>query len=393
MSKKKLIIYSDLFIQKSGYAKEMRDILPYLRKKYEVAYVALWYNGYPLFQDMKVYSTQNKDMTSVWGVEALQYAIEDFKPDIVLTNQDYFPLKSIAFVMAHPNKLKWVHWGLAEGNNLDFDAIEPCKWVHQHVFKTEFARAEVRKTIPEIDGPVLYPSNDSKVFYEMDKAKLRKEYNLDKNKVVMCMARPQLRKNLPVLLEAMKIVIKKIPEAALILASTHMTKTPEGAIDGHNIEGFIHLFGLQNHVIMPQSKDKKPLSDEVLNLQYNLADVNVLSSFGEGWGMSCTESGACGVPSVGPDHAATTEVIGDRGLLVKPRAYIYSANGSRQCALHPEDLAEALIKLLSDDKLRAEMGAKAKKFALSLTPESRANKFIEIFEDVIKTDKKNLIIK
>jgi len=393
MKKLRVLCWSDWFRQKSGYAKEMRDILPFLKKEYEVAYVALWYGGYPLEMDMKVYPTKNEEMTSVWAPEALQYAIEDFQPDIVFTNQDYFPLKSIAFVMAHPGKHKWVHYGLFEGNNLDFDAFEPCKWVHQHVFKTEFARKEMQKAIPEIDGPVIYPSLDNSVFYEMDKKSLRKEYNLDKKKVIICVARPQLRKNVPVLLEAMKIVIKKIPEAILILASTHTTKTQEGKTDGHNVDGFIKLFELEDHVIMPRNKDNKPLSDEILNMQYNLADVNVLSSFGEGFGLSVTEAGACGVPSVGPDHAATTEVIGDRGLLVKPRAYIYSANGSKQCAIHPEDLAKQLIKILLDDKLREEMGKKSKKFALELTPESRAKQLMDVFEKTISQGKKNLIIK
>jgi len=394
MKKLKILIYSDLFLQKSGYAKEMRDIMPHIKKAgHEVAYVALWYGGYPLIQDMKVYPTTGKEMSSAWAPEALQYAIEDFNPDIVLTNQDYFPLSAIAFVMSHPYKCKWVHWGLCDGDGLDFEAREPIKWVHQHVFKTKFAKRQVQEVERTIDGEIVEPPLDSAVFHELDKVALRKEYNLDKAKIVLCVARPQMRKNIPVLLEAMKLVIKEVPEAILILAATHKPKSFDGGYDCHDVENFVAKFGLEDRVIIPRNKDKTPITDEVINIQYNLADVNVLPSLGEGFGLTVTEAGACGVPTIGTDCSSLHEVIADRGLLVSPRAHLYSANGVKQAVLHPEDLANAIVRMLKDDKLREVTGQRAKEYALKLTPESRAKALLKIFDETIKKDKKNLMIK
>lgn len=389
----KILIYSDLFLQKSGYAKEMRDILPYLKQNNEVAYVGLWYNGYPVIDDIKVYPTMGSEMSNGWAPEALQYAIEDFKPDIVLTNQDYFPLASIAFVMSHPYKCKWVHWGLCDGEGLDFEAREPVKWVHQHIFKTRFAKKQLRDVYKEIDGEILEPPLDNKVFYEMDKEALRKEYKLDTAKTVLCVARPQMRKNIPVLLEAMKKVIKEVPEAVLILAATHKPKSFDGNYDCHDIENFIVKFGLEDRVIIPRNKDKTPITDEVMNIQYNLADVNVLPSLGEGFGLTVTEAGACGVPTVGTACSSLNEVIADRGILIEPRAYLYSANGVKQAVLHPDDLAKGIINMLKNDKLREVTGKRAKEYALRLTPKSRAEALLRIFEATIKNDKKNLILK
>jgi len=117
--KKKLLIYSDHWEKKSGYAREMRDLLPFFKKEFEVGYVSLGFNGYPLVEDkdIRVYPTDVGGTTegksgSYWAKEVLGYAIDDFNPDIVLTRQDYFALRTIAFELSKPKGFKWIHWGL-----------------------------------------------------------------------------------------------------------------------------------------------------------------------------------------------------------------------------------------------------------------------------------------
>jgi glycosyltransferase involved in cell wall biosynthesis len=61
--------------------------------------------------------------------------------------------------------------------------------------------------------------------------------------------------------------------------------------------------------------------------------------------------------------------------------------------LHPDDLAKGIINMLKNDKLREVTGKRAKEYALRLTPKSRAEALLRIFEATIKNDKKNLILK
>ena len=99
----KILIYTDYIGHKSGYARMFKDILPYLKKNNEIAHVALGWNGYPLnTRDFKVYHTKLDDIKDYYAPEVLHYALDDFKPDIVLTIQDYWIIHKIAFNLAHP---------------------------------------------------------------------------------------------------------------------------------------------------------------------------------------------------------------------------------------------------------------------------------------------------
>lgn len=80
--------------------------------------------------------------------------------------------------------------------------------------------------------------------------------------------------------------------------------------------------------------------------------------------MVFLEAMATGRPVVGTDCTALPEVIGDGGIMVPPD--------------RPEDLAKALLKLLSSRKLREEWGARARARAELFTWERSAQKFGEV---------------
>lgn len=382
----KILIYSDYWKQKSGYAREMRDLLPEFQKNgHEIGYVALWYGGFPIENEFNVYPTDIvRTYKDPWASDVLKYAINDFEPDILLINQDYYPLFDLSFVLSQPSKHKNIMFGLCDGDGLDFNAVEPVKWIHKHIYKTDFARRQLLEVDKRLTGNVVHPPLNQNDFYELpNRSELRKEYGLEDSKVVLCVARPQLRKNLPALLEAMTYVIKKIPNAILILAATHEPKDFDGSYNNHNVELFINKFGLQDNVMIPRNKDNTPLDDSVMNIQYNLADVNVLTSFGEGFGLSVTESGINKVPTIGVNNAALAETIGDRGWLVEPASYVYSANGVRQAVVNPKDVADKIIYALTHDEERRKKGQLAYDFAKTLTPETRYLELMRIFEQTI----------
>jgi len=100
--------------------------------------------------------------------------------------------------------------------------------------------------------------------------------------------------------------------------------------------------------LSPRSQEKVIevgyVPDEMMPSYYSLADVFVLPSLLEGFGLPLAEAMACGTPIVATDVGSIPEVVGDAGLLVP--------------AMDSQALAGALQKLLADEELRRTLGAR-----------------------------------
>jgi hypothetical protein len=73
----KILIYSDYYKSKSGYAREIADLIPhFLKEGHEIAQVALGFNGYPIHKekDVLIYPSEKGDY---WAKDVLEYAIKD----------------------------------------------------------------------------------------------------------------------------------------------------------------------------------------------------------------------------------------------------------------------------------------------------------------------------
>jgi glycosyltransferase involved in cell wall biosynthesis len=83
------------------------------------------------------------------------------------------------------------------------------------------------------------------------------------------------------------------------------------------------------------------IDSQDLPLWYAAATVFTLPSLYEGFGMGLLEAMSCGTPVVTTTSSSLPEVVGDAGLLVPPT--------------DADALAEALLRLLNDASLHAEM--------------------------------------
>jgi glycosyltransferase involved in cell wall biosynthesis len=84
--------------------------------------------------------------------------------------------------------------------------------------------------------------------------------------------------------------------------------------------------------------------DEDMPSYYSLADVFVLPSLLEGFGLPLVEAMACDTPVVATSVGSIPEVVGDAGLLVPP--------------MDVSALAAALRKVLADEELRHALGTR-----------------------------------
>jgi glycosyltransferase involved in cell wall biosynthesis len=111
------------------------------------------------------------------------------------------------------------------------------------------------------------------------------------------------------------------------------------------------------------------VSDEVRQTLYMGASLLVLPSFHEGFGLPILEAMTVGVPVVASSRGAVPEVLGDAGLLVEPD--------------DPDGLAEAMARLLFDDRLAAQAAARGIRRSLIFDWRSSAEALRQAYEQAI----------
>lgn len=107
------------------------------------------------------------------------------------------------------------------------------------------------------------------------------------------------------------------------------------------------------------------LSDELVALFYSKADVFVYPSHYEGFGLPVLEAMTLGAPVVTSNTSSIPEVSGDAAILIDPN--------------DPVQLAEAILKVISDSQLRQELinqgKARAKLFSWERTAKETLNAY------------------
>jgi alpha-1,3-rhamnosyl/mannosyltransferase len=83
------------------------------------------------------------------------------------------------------------------------------------------------------------------------------------------------------------------------------------------------------------------VADEMLPVLYSGATLLVYPSLYEGFGLPPLEAMACGTPVIVSDRSSLPEVVGDAGLKVD--------------ALDEEALTEAMLRVIEEDELRAQL--------------------------------------
>ncbi len=146
------------------------------------------------------------------------------------------------------------------------------------------------------------------------------------------------KKGLPDLIRSATYICQEYPDMKFILAG-------DGPLE-KQLKGLVHQLDLDNNFSFVGYINR----DKLLSYYQNAA-VCVLPSYHEGLPTVLLEAMACGIPTVATSVAGNSEVVkdGETGFLVPPK--------------EPKRLAEAILTLLGDNKLRREMGINARKQA------------------------------
>ncbi|MBI5878451.1 MAG: glycosyltransferase family 4 protein [Chloroflexi bacterium] len=195
------------------------------------------------------------------------------------------------------------------------------------------------RVIPFVIDPAVYCPGSA------DRA-LRTRYGLNGRKVILFVGRMASNKRVDLLLEALALVRKHVPEAALLLVGDQ--QSPALAPYVAQVHERVSDLGLQQDVVFAGLTDELPA-------HYRLASVYATASEHEGFGVPLVEAMASGVPVVASDAAAHSEVVDAAGLLC------VSNDASA--------MADVLVRVLCEPALHADLSRRGLARAMSFSRE------------------------
>jgi len=161
------------------------------------------------------------------------------------------------------------------------------------------------------------------------KEHVRRELKI-KDRLALYAGRADPYKNLIGLVKAAgEINAKRNIHCTVVVAGEKDSRYPE-------VDEYVHGAHMQDDVLFAGSLDE----DTLIPL-YNAADLLVLPSLYEGFGLPPLEAMACGTPVVCSNRASLPEVVGDAAVLVDP--------------LDTHALAGAIERVCTDQDLRARL--------------------------------------
>jgi len=221
----------------------------------------------------------------------------------------------------------------------------------------------VRKRLLEvygIDSMVIYNGIDFSeivIFDEKEREEYRRRFGLSGfEKVILFVGKMHPCKNPLMLLEAFEQVCKEYRDVCLVMAG--------GGELLRKVKAVVRRRGLDKQVMVCGE-----VSRSLVEVFYNVSDVFVLPSLSEAFGYAVIEAMAHGLPLVVSRSGALPEIVKDAGLYVDP--------------LDVCDIADKLLRVLTEEDLAKRFGERAKVRAKSFSIDDTVARYLEIYQEVL----------
>ena len=282
--------------------------------------------------------------------------LEQIRPDVV----DCF----------YPGECSFVP-GLKDGSKKVMELHQSKLFHHQYnrtglMGLADKVRARMdERLVRKFDRFVVLTEEDSKMWGEMQNIRvipnaanfIAQKYSDCSEKRVIAVGRLDYQKSFDRLIMVWEKVHEKMPDWRLdIFGQGEWKAMLQGMIDERGLQDCVRLNG--------------PTKD--IGKEYAESSMLVMSSHYEGFPMVMIEAMACGLPAVCFDFKC-----GPRDIIVEGENGLIVPDGDT------EGLAEAIVRLMSDEELRKRMGENAKRVVETYSEERVMGQWINLYEETI----------
>ncbi len=181
--------------------------------------------------------------------------------------------------------------------------------------------------------------------------------------VILSDARNQPRKMLPRLLLIFSRFAQGKDDARLHLHCD--PDDPAARASGYDLRRLITELNISEKVVFTKGFTiERGIQLEELARIYQVADVHLLTSGGEGFGLPTLQAAAAGVVPFAPDYSANTELVENHGELIQVKAFQAGPFGIQRALIDIDDCVTRLEIYYRDPTLLQTKGEQAQRFAL-----------------------------
>lgn len=400
--KKKLLIWSDSVTVPTGFGIVAKNLFRDLHEEFEVAMLAINNFGIQKYDTTKWF-LYTVDLNDLLGLERMPKILADFQPDIVLLFQDVFNIDYvIPMIKKYNDKTPIIMYFPIDGVPVSRAWGSTMMAANKLITYTKWGIKVIKEAIPELKDTnieYLYHGIDKDTFFPIPEAAIaaiKKEKGWGDKFFAISVNRFQPRKHLPGLLRIWAMFSKGYRICKC--GNTYLASRPccdlngcplSDTIEEHpgheDVMMYTHcntqerMMGpgrantLQSHMLNAGFENEdvnrivsafagnmyaQPASDVEMNILYNIADVNLSTTLGEGVGLSLIEASSVGTTSIAPNNSAIPEMLGDSGHIIPNYAHVNIAmdNGHVRPLVNTRKFVEAIEieyqKWIANDRKR-----------------------------------------
>lgn len=201
--------------------------------------------------------------------------------------------------------------------------------------------------------------------------------------IIMFVGRPGWRKNIEFLIGILKKLVYERERKDIVLYMHTDIRDPSSTID---LAKLLHAFQIpEDNFIRTKNLDwDSGIPNTLLNLLYNMADLNVSPHGGEGFWLPCAEAMATQTPFVATDCTTTQEFAGnsERGLGAKVKE-INPDRGILRPYVDLDDFCDKVEYMLDHETVRKRMGKAGRQWVLkNCSVPVITKKWLKLFDSI-----------
>jgi len=331
---------------------------------------------------------------NIYGFNRVEELVAKEQPHIIIINNDLWIVAE--YVKFIPENNRIFTYSPVDALPVHSNWINNLTRVNARVGTyTNFAKDGIQAAHEGINVDIIGHGVDTDEFYPMEDARKFLANVPPDAFVVQNINRNQPRKRLDLFLKAMQLWLsRKSPEDRKNISFYYHGSLKDV---GWNLVDLAQRWGIDDRFLITDQTNFTPahgVSLSSLCKIYNVADVHVMTSMGEGFGLSPFESAACGVAQVVPNHSACKELWEGIAPLIEIQEWEVLTGGinTEGGVINVEHLADILEDLYQNRDKTKELAKKAYEYVQQerFTWAYIANQFDKVIQDMLQNGDKSL---